>query len=87
MELIKIMKKINRLERVIEVRSDNLDMRYKMLICKKCILPATYMLVQGLGEFPNYLETFICDKCARYVNSFNSFQLDIIGFVDLYKLT
>ena len=87
MELKKMMLKINRLEQKIAAISNDIDNRYKMLICKDCDLPVTHLLVTGLGQFPNCSETLICNECVRYINSLNCYQLDIISFVGLYKLT
>ena len=86
MELNKTMLKINRLEQKIASISDEIDKRHRLIICKKCDLPATHILVTGLGEFPNYERNIICNKCVDYINRLNGYQLDDISFVDLYKL-
>ena len=87
MELNETMLKINRLEQKISRISDEIDKRYNLIICKfrrYCYLPATHRLITG--KFPNYAETMICDKCSDYIDNLNCYQLDIMGFVDLYKL-
>ena len=84
MELNETMLKINRLEQKIASISDEIDKRYKSIICKYCDLPATHLLITG--KFPNYVETMICYKCSDYIDNLNCYQLDIMGFVDLYKL-
>ena len=87
MELNETMLKINRLEQKIAPISDEIDKRYNLIICKfhrYCHSPATHLLITG--EFPNYVETMICYKCSDYIDNLNCYQLDIMGFVDLYKL-
>ena len=86
MELNKTMLKINRLEQKIASINDETDKRYNQIICKCCVSPSTHLLFTGLGRFPNYVETMLCDKCADYIDNLNCNQLDIMGFVDLYKL-
>ena len=96
MKLNETMLKINRLEQKISRINDEIDKRYNLIICKfrrdliickfrrDCYLPATHQLITG--KFPNYVKTMICDKCSDNIDNLNCYQLDIIGFVDLYKL-
>ena len=87
MKLNKTMLKIKRLEQKISRISDEIDKRYNLIICKfrrYCYLPATHRLITG--KFPNYVKTMICDKCSDNIDNFNWYELDILEFVDLYKL-
>ena len=83
------MLKINRLERNFASINHKIDKKYNRIICNfdsHCYFPATYKLITGIGKYPNYTETMICDKCSNHINKLNCYQLDIIDFVDLYKL-
>ena len=89
MEFDNKMLKINRLERNLASINHKIDNKYNRIICNfdsLCYFPATYKLIIGIGKYPNYTETMICDKCSNYINKLNCYQLDIIDFVDLYKL-
>ena len=87
MKLNETMLKINRLEQKISRISDEIDKRYNLIICKfrrDCYSPTTHQLITG--KFPNYVKTMICHKCSEYIGNFNCYELDILEFVDLYKL-
>ena len=87
MEINTIMLKINKLEQKIASINHKINKKHDLIICnfhKYCDLPATYELITG--KYPNYRETMICEKCSYYRDKLNCYQLDIIEFVDLYKL-
>ena len=87
MELNETMLKINRLEQKISRISDEIDKRYNLIICKfrrDCHSPATHKLITG--EYPNYIGTMICNKCSDDTKNLNCYELDMLEFVDLYKL-
>ena len=89
MKLNNEMSKINRLERNLASANREINKKYNEIICNfdsYCYFPATYKLITGIGKYPNYTETMICDKCSNHINKLNCYQLDIIDFVDLYKL-
>ena len=84
MELNKTLLKIKRLEQKIASISDEINKRYKSIICKYCHSPATHVLITG--KFLNYEKSMICYKCSDRIDKLNCHQLDIMGFVDSYKL-
>ena len=89
MEFDNKMLRINRLERKLASINHKIDKKYDLIVCnfnKYCDLPATYKLITGIGKYPNYTETMICDRCSNYINKLNCYQLDIIEFVTLCKL-
>ena len=85
MELNETMLKINRLEQKISRISDEIDKRYNLIICKfHSHSPATHKLITG--EYPNYVENMICNKCSDDIKNLNCYELDNMGIVDIYKL-
>ena len=46
----------------------------KYAICSKNILPR--LLVKGTGQFPNYIEKLICNKCNEWIHSSSPYKLD-----------
>ena len=88
-ELNNKMSKINKLEREISSINREMNKNYYRITCNfdsHCYFPVTYKLITGIGKYPNYTETMICDECSNCINNLNCYQLDIIDFVDLYKL-
>ena len=88
-ELNDTMLKIDQLERKIVSRCKEIEKRYKQITCgfsTFCKSPSTHLLVTGLGEYPNYVETNICTKCSAYVCKLNCYQKDILGLICLHKL-
>ena len=88
MDFDKTMLKINRLERELTAINRKIKKNHNQIICnfRFCDLPATYKLITGISKYPNYTETPICNECLKYINELNDHQLDVIEFVDIYKL-
>ena len=84
MKLNKTMLKIKRLEQKIASRNYEIDNRYKSISCKYCHSMATHILITG--KYSNYEKSLICHKCSDRIDNLNCYQLDIMGFVDSYKL-
>ena len=66
--------------------NEKIKKKYYHLICTYCNLPTTHVLVTGQGKYPNYDKITICDECTKYVYSLSDYKLDILGFVDIYRL-
>ena len=78
------MLKIIRLEQKTASRNYEIDNRYKSISCKYCHSMATHVLITG--EYSNYEVSIICHKCSDRINKLKGYQLDLMGFVDSYKL-
>ena len=85
--VIHIMKlnEIKKLEQKTSRINDEINKRYNLIICKfHSNSPATHRLITG--EYPNYTETMICNKCSDHMNNLTCYELDIRKIVDLFKL-
>ena len=69
-----------------ELNDDNylIELRYRSIVCctYMCTLPATYKLVTD--RFPNYHESFLCNKCSNSIKKLNIYQWR--GIIGLYRL-
>ena len=76
---------IKKLEQKTSRINDEINKRYNLIICKfHSNSPATHLLITG--EYPNYIETMICNKCSDHMNNLTCYELDIRKIVDIYKL-
>ena len=57
---------------------------------EKCAISSknhtTDLLVEGIGQFPNYIKKLICNKCNEWIDSLSPYKLDKLDIVDTYKL-
>ena len=65
---------------------ENMTKEQKDIICCNCSIPATHLLVTGLGCYPNYHESFICNTCSDRIKKLNDYQWDVLGIIGVYKL-
>ena len=56
----------------------------KCAICSKNDI--THLLGKGIGQFPNYIEKLICNKCNEWIDSLSPYELDELDIVDTYEL-
>jgi len=78
------MLKFIKLEQKIALINNEIDKKFRSITCKYCHSMATHILITG--EYYNYQKSMICHKCLDCINKFNCYQLDMIEFVDCYKL-
>ena len=78
------MLKFIKLEQKIALINNEIDNRYKSISCKYCHSMATHILITG--EYSNYEKSLICHKCSDRIDKLKCYQLDMMGFVDSYKL-
>ena len=93
MEFNKKMLKINRLEQNFASINHKIDKKYNRIICNfdsYCYFPATYKLITRRPDFhyhmKTYIETEMCENCAKYVNTLSDYQLDSINYVCISEL-
>ena len=79
------MLKFIKLEQKIALINNEIDKKFRSITCKYCHSMATHVLITG--EYSNYEVSIICHKCSDRINKLKGYQLDLMGFVDSYKLT
>ena len=82
------MNKMNR-DTTKELKDENnsIEKRHRSITCYKCSNPATHLLVTGLGCYPNYHESPICNMCSDRIQKLSDYQWDVLGIIGVYKLT
>ena len=80
------MRKIRDTTKKLKDENDLIEMRYRSIICCKCSKPATHLLVTGLGCYPNYHESLICNMCSDSIQKLSDYEWDVHGFIGVYKL-
>ena len=60
--------------------------RYRSIICCNCSIPATHKLVTGLGCYPNYHESLICNMYSDSIQKLSDYEWDVHGIIGVYKL-
>ena len=73
-----------KLKRKFELTNYKIDKKFKSITCKYCHSMATHILITG--EYSNYEKSLICHKCSDRTDKLKCYQLDMMGFVDSYKL-
>ena len=63
------MRKIREKTKELKDKNDSIERRYRSIICCKCSKPATHLLVTGLGHYPNYHESLICNMCSAWIKN------------------
>ena len=80
------MRKIRDTTKKLKDENDLIGMRYRSIICCKCSKPATHLLVTGLGCYPNYHESLLCNMCSDSIQKLSDYEWDVHGFIGVYKL-
>ena len=80
------MRKIRDTTKELKDENDLIEMRYRLVICCNCSNPATHLLVTGLGCYPNYHESFICNMCSDSTKKLSDYEWDYHGIIGVYKL-
>ena len=58
------MERIKDTTKQLKDENDSIEKRYRSIICRICSIPATHKLVIGLGCYPNYFESPVCNMCS-----------------------
>ena len=80
------MRKIIDTTKELKDENDLIERRYRSIICCYCSNPATHLLVTGLGCYPNYHESFICNMCSDWIKKLSDYYWDYNGIIGVYKL-
>ena len=80
------MRKIRDTTKKLKDDNDLIERRYRSIICCKCSNPATHLLVTGLGCYPNYHESLICNMCSDWIKILSDYEWDVHGIIGVYKL-
>ena len=80
------MRKIRDTTKKLKDENDLIERRYRSIICCKCSNPATHLLVTGLGCYPNYHESLICNMCSAWIKKLSDYECDFNGIIGVYKL-
>ena len=85
--MVKInMRKINNTTEQLKDENYSIERRYRSIICCNCSIPATHKLVTGLGCYPNYHESFICNMCSDRIKKLSDYYWDYNKLIGVYKL-
>ena len=80
------MGKIEDTTKQLKDESDLIKRRYRSVICSIYSNPATHKLVTGLGCYPNYFESLLCNVCSDRIQKLSDYQWDDRGIIDVYRL-
>ena len=78
--------KIRVMNKQLKDENNSIERRYKSVICCNCSIPATHKLVTGLGCYPNYHESLLCNMCSDSIQKLSDYEWDVHGIIDVYKL-
>ena len=85
--MVKInMRKIKDTTEQLKDENNSIERRYRPIICCNCSIPATHLLVTGLGCYPNYHESSICNMCSDRIKKLSDYQWDAHRIIVVYKL-
>ena len=82
------MRKIKDATEQLKDENNSIEKRYRSITCCTflCSNPATHLLVTGLGCYPNYHESFICNMCSDWIKKLSDYEWDFNGIIGVYKL-
>ena len=80
------MKKIKDATEQLKDENNSIERRYRSIIFCKCSNPATHLLVTGLGCYPNYHESLLCNMCSDSIQKLSDYEWDVNGIIGVYKL-
>ena len=81
------MRKIRDTTNELKDENDLIEMRYRFVICSTfmCSNPATHLLVTGLGCYPNYHKSLLCNMCSDSIKKQSDYEWDYHGIIGVYK--
>ena len=85
--MVKInMRKIKDTTEQLKDENNSIEKRYRSIICCNCSNPATHKLVTGLGRYPNYHESLLCNMCSDSIQKLSAYEWDVHRIIGVYKL-
>ena len=80
------MEKIKDTTKQIKDKNNSIEKRCRSIICRICSNPATHKLVTGLGRYPNYFESPICNMCSDSIQKLSDYEWDDLRIIGVYEL-
>ena len=82
------MRKIRDTTKELKDENDLIERRYRSITCCifLCSNPATHLLVTGLGCYPNYHESLLCNMCSDSIQKLSDYEWDANRIIGVYKL-
>ena len=80
------MRKIKDTTEQLKDENNSIERRYRSIICCNCSIPATHKLVTGLGCYPNYHESLLCNMCSDSIQKLSDYEWDVHRIIGVYKL-
>ena len=85
--MVKInMRKIKDTTEQLKDEKNSIERQYRSITCCNCSNPATHKLVTGLGRYPNYHESLLCNMCLDRIKKLSDYQWDVHRIIGVYKL-
>ena len=85
--MVKInMRKIEDTTEQLKDENNSIERRYRPIICCNRSNPAAHKLVTGLGCYPNYHESLLCNMCSDRIKKLSDYQWDVHRIIGVYKL-
>ena len=80
------MRKIRDTTKELKDENDLIERRYRSITCCNCSITATHILVTGLGCYPNYHESLLCNMCSDSIQKLSDYEWDVHRIIGVYKL-
>ena len=82
------MKKIRTITKKLKDENEIIERRYESIKCRTfmCPNPISHILVTGLGRYPNYCESYLCNKCSDRIQKLSDYQWDVLGIIDVMRI-
>ena len=82
------MRKIRDATEQLKDENNSIEKRHRSITCCTflCSNPATHKLVTGLGCYPNYHESLLCNMCSDSIQKLSDYEWDVNGIIGVYKL-
>ena len=82
------MRKIRDTTKELKDENDLIERCYRSITCCTflCSNPATHKLVTGLGCYPNYHESLLCNMCSDSIQKLSDYEWDAHRIIGVYKL-
>ena len=80
------MEKIKDATKQLKDENNSIERRYRPVICCNCSIATTHVLITGLGCYPNYCESPVCNMCSDSIQKLSDYKWDDRGIIGVYKL-
>ena len=82
------MKKIRDITKKLKDENEMIERHYESIKCITYMCPnlISHILVTGLGCYPNYCESYLCNKCSGRIQKLSDYQWDVLGIIDVVRI-